>query len=379
MKLLIVSHTEHYETAHGVVGFAPTVREIDQLATLFDEVVHVATLQPVGAPRVAAAYQAQNVRLRLVPAAGGETFCTKLGLATVAPKYLRAILAELRTADAVHVRCPAFLSLIALICLCFRRRPRRRWLKYAGNWQPQGREPIAYRMQRWILRRGWAGGIVTVNGDWPRQPAHVRSFVNPCLTPHELEIAAAAAHDKTLTPPIRLLFVGRLEREKGAVLCVEIAELLRKRGHHVKLDLVGDGPSREECQCLIEAAGMQDRYRLHGWLDRSGLDVFYAAAHFTLLPSLSEGWPKVLSEGMAHGAIPIAAAVSAIPEQLLQMRCGSAVSSRQAEAYADALDSYLRDPTKWRREVAAATESAERFGYPAHLKAVASVLHVSPA
>ncbi len=326
MKLLIISHTEHFQTEHGLVGFAPTLREIDHLATLFDEVVHVATLQSTGAPRVAAPYQATNVRLRLVPAAGGKTIWKKLGLLAVAPRYLWTILSELRRADAVHVRCPAFISLVALVCLCVRRRPQRRWLKYAGNWQPAGRDPLAYRLQRWLLHRGWAGGGVTVNGDWPQQPPHVRSFLNPCLTLDELEVGAAAAREKTLTAPIRLLFVGRLEREKGAVRCIEIAEILRERGHHVLLDLVGDGPSRAECQRLIEARGMSQAYRLHGWLERRALNTLYTAAHFVLLPSTcSEGWPKVLSEGMAHGAVPIASAVSAIPDQLRRMGTGAAV------------------------------------------------------
>ena len=93
------------------------------------------------------------------------------------------------------------------------------------------------------------------------------------------------------------------------------------------LDLVGDGPSRAECQRLIEACGMSQAYRLHGWLERRALNSLYTAAHFVVLPSTcSEGWPKVLSEGMAHGAVPIASAVSAIPDQLRQIGTGAAVN-----------------------------------------------------
>jgi hypothetical protein len=211
MRLLIISHTEHYRTADGIVGFAPTLREIDHLATLFDEVVHIATLTNEPAPRIAAPYRAQNVRSRLLPACGGRTFVKKLGCLLHLPRYLWTIVAELRRADAVHVRCPAFVSLLALLCLCLTSRPQRRWLKYAGNWAPDGNESPSYRLQRWLLRSGWAGGGVTVNGLWPQLPAHVRTFLNPCLTNAELEAGREAAHKKSLESPIRLLFVGRLE------------------------------------------------------------------------------------------------------------------------------------------------------------------------
>ncbi|MEJ7712203.1 MAG: hypothetical protein WKF84_20655 [Pyrinomonadaceae bacterium] len=38
MKLLIVSHTPHYWRSGELVGWGPTIREIDQLASLFKQV-----------------------------------------------------------------------------------------------------------------------------------------------------------------------------------------------------------------------------------------------------------------------------------------------------------------------------------------------------
>ena len=42
MRLVIVSHTPHYRKDGAVVGWAATVREIDRLASIFEEVVHLA-------------------------------------------------------------------------------------------------------------------------------------------------------------------------------------------------------------------------------------------------------------------------------------------------------------------------------------------------
>jgi glycosyltransferase involved in cell wall biosynthesis len=377
VRLLIVSHTEHYQTADGIVGFAPTLREIDHLATLFEEVVHIATLVNAPAPRIAAPYRAPNVRARLLPASGGATFLRKLGSLFCLPRYLWAIIAELRHADAVHVRCPAFISLLALLCLCLTKRPQRRWLKYAGNWAPDRSDPLSYRLQRWLLRGGWAGGGVTVNGIWPKLPAHVRTFLNPCLTTAELEAGRQAAHSKALESPIRLLFVGRLEEEKGPVRCIEIAEALRARGHKVQLDLVGDGPSRAKCESLIASHKLTDVIRLHGWLDRRSLDSCYRAAHFVLLPTTcSEGWPKVLSEGMAHGAVPIAAAIASIPGEFARLKCGAAIQGAGVDGYVAAISKYLENASQWRNESATAQLAATQFGYDVHVDKVADVLQV---
>jgi glycosyltransferase involved in cell wall biosynthesis len=42
----------------------------------------------------------------------------------------------------------------------------------------------------------------------------------------------------------------------------------------------------------------------------------YCDSHFVILPSKSEGWPKVVAEGMFWKCVPIASKVSCIPSML---------------------------------------------------------------
>ena len=70
MRVLIVSHTPHYLENGVPVGWGPTVREIDYLASLFEEIVHIAPLHR-GKPEGALAYQAANIRFR--PGGKGRT------------------------------------------------------------------------------------------------------------------------------------------------------------------------------------------------------------------------------------------------------------------------------------------------------------------
>ena len=227
MKLAVISHTSHYRDGQRLSGWGPTVREIDHLATLFDEVVHVAPVFESAAPASALPYEAENVRVVPVPPAGGTSWRSKLGILQAVPAWVRAIRSELDECDVVHVRCPANISLVALCLLISRRRPSRRWVKYAGNWRPSTRESWSYGLQRWILRHRWTRALVTVNGEWPSDPSHVRPFLNPCLTVREVQDGAEAAARKELREPVRLLFVGRLEERKGAGRVLEIAAGLK--------------------------------------------------------------------------------------------------------------------------------------------------------
>ncbi len=49
-KIVVISDTPHYRRAGRIVGWGPTVRELDQLSTLFDELVHVAPVSDETAP-----------------------------------------------------------------------------------------------------------------------------------------------------------------------------------------------------------------------------------------------------------------------------------------------------------------------------------------
>jgi glycosyltransferase involved in cell wall biosynthesis len=291
------------------------------------------------------------------------------------PCYARAILSELAEADVVHVRCPANISLIAIVLLTVTRRPRLRWVKYAGNWRPQGREAWSYTVQRWWLNRGLQRSLVTVNGQWPGQPAHVRSFLNPCLTDDELAEARQFTAQRRLDQPVRLLFVGQLNQYKGVGRALHILAALHRRHIDATLDLVGDGDERAVFEALASELNVQDRVTFHGWLPRTAISAHYAAAHILLFPTKSsEGWPKVLSEAMAYGVVPISGDVSSIPQYLQTFETGRALPPDQIERFVDAILWYIDHPEQWQREAENAARAAPLFGYSSYLVAVRELL-----
>ena len=372
MRLLIVSHTPHYRRDGRFVGWGPTVRELDYLAEMFDEVTHVAPVYNERSPDSALAYTSPRVRLCPVAPAGGKSWIAKAGILTAYPHYARVIREEMRRADAVHVRCPANISLLALLLLGRAKEPPCRWVKYAGNWRPEGDEPWSYRLQRRRLIENRHRGVVTVNGRWPGQPPHVHSFHNPCLTDNELTQGEAIAAGKRLGSPVELLFVGALNEGKGVGRVLRIAQTLQARGIAFRLRLLGDGPDRPR----YEAWARENRLRgvtFLGWVPRAQVSGYYAAAHFILLPSRSEGWPKVLSEAMAFGVVPVAAAVSSIPQILGKTGAGVVLPPDDVEGMAAAIARFVADPASWLKASRAGAVAARQFTYRAYQTAVAEL------
>lgn len=376
MRLLIVSHTPHYRSNGRLVGWGPTVRELDYLAELFDEVVHIAPLYDEAAPGSALPYTSSRLHLRAVAPAGGATLAAKLGIGRVYPDYLAAMRQEMAAADAVHVRCPANISLLAVALLRVVRHPGPRWIKYAGNWQPERDEPRSYALQRRWLAANAHRGVVTVNGRWPDQPAHVYTFHNPSLTEGELAQGRAAAAVKQLASPLQLLFVGTLNEGKGAGRVLRIAEGLQRRGVPYELHMLGDGPDRPHYEAWAADHELRDVV-FHGWVTRQEVGRFDAAAHFVLLPSQSEGWPKVLSEAMAYGAVPISSAVSSIPQILAETGAGVARPVDDIAGQVDAIVDYVNNPDRWSAASRAGVAAAVRFGYCAYQQAVRDLFYSS--
>lgn len=375
MRLLIVSHTPHYLSGNHVVGLAATVREIDHLAILFTEVIHIAPLHRGLPPANMSPYASTRVIHRAVSPAGGSRISDKLNILVQYPGYLQTIVQELPKADVVHVRCPASISLLAIVLLAFVRGPRLRWVKYAGNWQPTRREPWSYTFQRWWLRKGLHRGLVTVNGEWPNQPAHVRQFINPCLTDEEWQSAAQVARAKSLSAPLRLLFVGAVNEAKGVGRALKTVQRLHQKGIPLVFDIIGDGAASGVFARQAQELGIGSCVRFHGALPRTALNEHYAQAHIMLFPTdSSEGWPKVLSEGMAYGVVPISGNVSSIPHYLGRFQIGRALDPYDVEAFVGAIEQYWTQPGLWKQEALLGPEAAQHFTYSAYLRDVRELL-----
>lgn len=370
MRLLVIGHTAHYLRDGQLVGWGPTVKEINWLARAFDSVTHVACFHPGPAPESALPYDTDRVRFVATPPSGGLTLRDKLRVILCAPQYLTAIRKSLPEADVIQVRCPGSIALYAIVVLRWVPRKQRR-IKYAGNWGETGRMPISFVFQRWWLRKGFSRGPVTINGRWPDQPDHVFSFDNPSLSLQDIRDARSLGIDKQLGKPIRFVFAGRTEKAKGLGVALEILKGLLPHFQDVYLDVLGDSPERTGFERVSAGLGLTQKVRFHGWVPHNRVRDFLVQAHFILLPSAaSEGWPKVLSEAMSYGAVPIASNVSAIPQILEETGAGVALPPTDIAGFVRAIVEMVEDPVKWKKMSRAGMDAAPRFTYERYLIAL---------
>ncbi|HJQ12774.1 MAG TPA: glycosyltransferase [Gemmatimonadaceae bacterium] len=84
----------------------------------------------------------------------------------------------------------------------------------------------------------------------------------------------------------RLLFVGRLNAQKGVDhLLHALAEMKSK----ASLDIVGDGPDREDLVRLTRELGLTPRVTWHGQVAQTELPELYRQAAAVVVPSVDEG------------------------------------------------------------------------------------------
>lgn len=118
-----------------------------------------------------------------------------------------------------------------------------------------------------------------------------------------------------------LLFVGRLERQKGIYDLVYAFRLLAldRSMAHVKVALAGTGPDAERLRGLIKKLGLEGRVRLVGGFSYAEVPGVYNSADALILPSIptpvwQEQFGMVLVEAMASGLPVIASMSGSIPE-----------------------------------------------------------------
>jgi glycosyltransferase involved in cell wall biosynthesis len=131
--------------------------------------------------------------------------------------------------------------------------------------------------------------------------------------------------------PVRLLYVGRLVRTKGARDAVRA--LAQVPDATVVLDVVGDGFDREACETEARELGVADRVVFHGRLPREEIDPLYRAADVFVFPSYREPGGNVTFEAMSW-SLPLVVSDRGGPGTVVDDTCGIRVHPETPEAYA---------------------------------------------
>ena len=160
--------------------------------------------------------------------------------------------------------------------------------------------------------------------------------------------------------PPRLLAVGLLYEAKGYEYLLEAVSILARAGRDLRLDVVGDGPRRDEYEALTDRLAIRDRVAFHGLVPKDEVARFMREADAFVLASRYDNNPSVLVEALACGLPTVATDVGGIPE-LVDDGNGLLARPRDAAHLAERIGELLDGLDRYDRPAIAA-RAASRFG-----------------
>ena len=313
MKFLIISHALHKTKETTVFSYAPYVREMNLWLKYVDAVEVVAPLTSDAFSKIDMKYLHENLTLTQISSIQFTSVTKTISSLSKLPIIFFKIFKACQKADHIHLRCPGNIGLIGCIVQIFF--PKKiKTAKYAGNWDPKAKQPLSYKFQKWLLSNTFLtkNMQVLVYGDWKNQNKNVKPFFTATYSNSEIEKPIKRDYSGCL----KFVFTGSLVKGKRPLFVIKFVEALHKQGRNVFLEVFGDGDLKVSLQDYIIQNNLEKIVVLHGNQSKAVIKEALKTAHFSILPSKSEGWPKAIAEGMFFGAIPIATSVSCVPFML---------------------------------------------------------------
>ena len=263
----------------------------------------------------------------------------------------------------------------------------------AGRLALRGRRPTVFQPNGWSfeaasglarsaaigwerLAARWASAVICVSeGERERgEAAGIRARWRVVLNGADLERYSLATEDDRQAARDRLglgseplaLCIGRLSRQKGQDILLDVWPTIRERVPGALLALLGEGPTRADLERRNVAgvlfAGQRDD--VPDWL---------AAVDLVVLASRWEGMAFTMLETMARGRSVVTTAVSGAREAI-EGGAGAVVPIEDRQALAEAIAIRLSDRTLAATEGAAGRRRAEdRYDLRRSLAAIAGV------
>lgn len=198
---------------------------------------------------------------------------------------------------------------------------------------------LAFRGARRVLCQGpaWRTFVIETLGFRPEDAPVVTNWT---ATPDLLAIGRARA-SPVGGKPVKLLFLGWLEREKGVLDLIEAcAGLPRDR---FVLELAGEGGADAAARAQVVQHGLQHQVRFLGWLQGDELTKVLTEADILVLPSWVEGLPNAMIEAMAARLAVVVTAVGNVPKLVADEREALLVQPRDVPGLRNSIARLIDD------------------------------------
>jgi glycosyltransferase involved in cell wall biosynthesis len=198
----------------------------------------------------------------------------------------------------------------------------------------------------------------------PERMVVIPNGVDPAAIDRALAVDRASLG--ILPDAFLMLYVGRLDPQKGLEFLLEAAAKVVEARPDWHLALAGDGPLHEHLQARSEAhPTLKDRVH---WLGRRvDVPALLKAADLLVLPSLWEGMPNVVLEAMAARLAVVGTKVEGTEDLVIPGQTGWLVPPADPEVLAGALLEAMSDRERLRQFGEAARDRVEASFTPARV------------
>ncbi len=125
---------------------------------------------------------------------------------------------------------------------------------------------------------------------------------------------------------LRLLFLGKISKEKGIYDLLNVCKDLSARGISYHLKIGGVGESDKLCE-MIKREGLGRYVGYEGWVTGDEKDQLLRWANCFILPSYFEGFPVSIVEAMSYGLPIIASDVGGVTDAVRHEREALVISA----------------------------------------------------
>jgi glycosyltransferase involved in cell wall biosynthesis len=139
---------------------------------------------------------------------------------------------------------------------------------------------------------------------------------------------------------LKLLYVGRVSKEKNMPFLVEAFKQLADMRSNVRLILVGDGPYLAEMKAAL--GGLPATFT--GFLSGESLAQAYASSDLFVFPSTTDTFGNVVLEAQASGLPVIVTDEGGPKENLIPDKTGFVVPAEDTEAFIEAVLKLSENP-----------------------------------
>jgi len=195
--------------------------------------------------------------------------------------------------------------------------------------------PIRRAWIKWVMRS--ASRFIVLTPSWREWVLSIEPRARLAIIPNTTNVPATISAN--LLEPDLLLYLGRVEAEKGVGTLLAALSLARSNGARWRLVIGGTGSAMAEVQKQALDLGLTDaEISFPGWLDEAEKQHLLQRCAMLVLPSLIENMPVCVIEAFAYGKPVIATRVGGLTDMVEPGRDGWLVAPSDPEKLAQALN-----------------------------------------